>query len=223
MPVTATTWNTIASATTGVTTRTSTSAVLPSGAYLSVTMALSGGFGTSTVTVTDSDGGSWTQIETNQTGVNVRTFWRNTVGTGSSFTITVGTAAGSILYLVGTYFLGATGVRSALTSGTGSTAFPNVTTAAATQADDLYFQNVRWQPGTNGVTTFNPAAGWTVGGNASVASGTRGVSTARRLAANPVTTTTGVGTADRSVTSTSISTFVVYASQKTFRGWGIPI
>ena len=224
MPVIATPWNTIVSTSAAPTTRTSTSAPLPADVYLSVTMALTTGLGAGTVTVTDSAGGAWTQIESNQTQVNVRTFWRTTRSTGhSTFTITVTTATGSIMYLVGTYFTGASGARSALTTGTAIGSFPNVTTAAATQADDLYFQQVRYQPSPNALATFTPASGWTVGGTANAASGSRVTSVARRLATSATTTTTGVGTSSGAVGDMSISTFVVYASQKVFTGWGIPL
>jgi hypothetical protein len=225
MPVTATTWNTFAS-TASATTRTTTSAVLPAGAYLSITMALTTSFAGGLITVTDSAGGSWTQIDSTTSGQSTRTFWRTTVGTGSSFTVTIVSASSTICYMVGTYFTGASGSYSSVTTVAGTTAYANVTTPSATKSGDLYFGMARASLNTNGTPTYTPGATWTALGNASIATnGSRGVHTQYKLATGATTTTTGVGTSSLSTSATTMSAFVVYeaTASTSFSGWGIPL
>jgi hypothetical protein len=225
MPVTATTWNTFLGFS-SASTRTTTSAVLPAGAYLSITMALTTSFAGGLITVTDSAGGSWTQIESITSGQSIRTFWRTTVGTGSSFTVTIVSASTTICYMVGTYFTGASGSRSAVTTVAGTTAYANVTTPSATKSGDLYFGMARGNLQGSGAPTYTPGATWTALGNAVVGgSGSRGVHTQYKLATDATTTTTGVGTSSLATSTTSMAAFVVYeaTASTSFSGWGIPL
>jgi len=215
MPVIASTWNTFA-ATTNTTTRTTTSAVLPAGAYLSLTMALTTSLAAGLVTITDSGGGTWTQIHSTTTTLTTRTFWRTTPGTGASITVTIVTAAAANCVMVGTYFTGASGIISGVPSATATTAYPNLTTPAANKSGDLYVANVHGTTGTT--TTFTPGSGWTARGIATVATGSRSSFVETRLATSDGTTTAGVVTSSPTPTSTAMSAFVVYEA---FRGWGL--
>jgi hypothetical protein len=216
MPVTATSWNTYNGGGVNLTTRTTTSAVLPAGAYLSITMALTTAT-TGLVTVTDSAGGSWTQINITTSSLTTRTFWRRTPGTGAAITVTIATINSANCMMVGTYFTGASGSISAITSGTGTTAYPNVTTAAAVKAGDLYVANVHGT--TNDTTVFTQPAGWTKGGTATFTGSSRATMQMWRAATAATTIATGVVTSVPAANPTQVSTFVV---REAFSGWGIP-
>jgi hypothetical protein len=216
MPVIASPWNTFA-VTGSATTRTTTSATLPAGAYLSLTMALTTSFASGLVIITDSAGGTWTQIHTTTTLLTTRTFWRTTPGTGASITVTIVTSSSSTCVMVGTYFTGASGVISAITATTGTGTYPNLTTPTAKKSGDLYVANIHGN--TNALTTFTPGSGWTARGTATFTGSSRASFVQTRLATSAATTTTGVVTSNPPPTAnpTSLSSFVVYEA---FSGWG---
>ena len=198
------------------TTRTTASFVLPAGAYLSLTMALSSGVGSTPVTVTDSAGGTWVQMYSFAGAVVSRGFWRKTPGTGTAISLTIVTTSSANAVVAGTYFTGASGHFSVLTLQSGTTAYHNATTPTATKPGDLYVANVHGT--TNGDTTFTATTGWTKGTAATFSSMSRAAMQMWRPATASTTIATGSTTSSPSPTSTYVSTFVVYEARS---GWGI--
>ena len=119
---------------------TTTSAILPVGAYAIATL---GGSTSASlpITIADSGGGTWVAIQPAVVSpiAGMYAIWiRTTAGTGSSITVTgtQGNSRGATLNV--TYWTGTVGAYSSVVMATGTTAYPSVTSPASIAADDMF-------------------------------------------------------------------------------------
>lgn len=222
MAVTATQFTYYTNAT-SATSYTTTSATLPSGAYLTINAASAYQFLISgNASISDSAGGSWTQIYSYSGGgtsqPQLRGWLRTTPGTGSSFTVTITSANNSVggIGIHGTYFTGATGSISSVISGTGTTAPPSVTTNTAS-IGDLHYAIGQVQAATT--PTLTAGSGFTALANTYAGSSTRYTFTEYSSVASNGTTTATFNSST-ATTLTVIQTFVVYAAVTSVESWG---
>lgn len=218
MAVTYSAWN--SNQATASFTVTLASTALPAGAYLVVTWQA--GTSSTTATIADSASGTWVNvIPINSTGSSTSTWLRTTPGTGDSFSVTVTANSSGVQQAIGTYYQGASGTYSTPTTATGTTAWPTLTTPSSVASGDLYYVVAGGVISTT--PTWTAGSGYTLGSNIYYSSfGTRGMAVEYKNATSSGTTTATISTS-ASTTATKIQSFVIYASQSNFIGWGIPL
>ena len=215
----------LGSVTGSASTLTTTSATLPTGAYAIATWA--GSQSAFAPTIADSAGGTWVAIQTPTAGANPQagyaTWIRTTVGTGTAFTVTASIASARSQSLAVTYWTGTNGTYSAVTTGTGTTAYPSVVTSTSNGVGDLF---IGVGAGVNTTsTTATASTGFTLAvSQAGTSPSFSCPSVEYQLATGSGQTKTASFTAVTGTTGTRVSTFVLRASSypnTPFVGWGM--
>jgi hypothetical protein len=210
---------------------TSTSVTLPSGAYAIATWFGTASITAGPITISDSAGGTWVAIQTGTVGSALQpaygTWIRSTVGTGTSFTVSVsmGTTTRSNALTI-SYWTGTNGTVSSVTTGTGTTAYPSVVTPTSNGVGDMFIA-VGTAGGSTATNNATASTGFTL--ITSVAGSTTTftsnnleyqISTGSGETKTASFTKTGTGT----ISATRVSTFVLRASSypnTPFVGWGM--
>lgn len=210
---------------------TSTSVTLPSGAY-----AIASWFGSPTIlagpiTISDSAGGTWVAIQTGTVGASPQpaygTWIRTTVGTGTSFTVTVsmGTATRANVLTI-TYWTGTNGTVSSVTTGTGTTAYPSVVTPTSNGVGDMFIA-VGAAAGSTATNNATASTGFTLA--TSIAGATPAFTSNNleyqvSITSGETKTASFTKTGSGTISGTRVSTFVLRASSypnTPFVGWGM--
>ena len=189
------------------------------------------GLTTPTITISDSAGGSWTQIGSyvrpTAAGVGLPSlaiFIRTTIGTGTSMTVSA-TLSSAVQYKVmqTQQFSGTSGTYSSLVTSyaAGSTSWPALTTSTSNAVGDMYIT-------VDGFNDTSPTApsGWTVASN----QGTTGSNPSMeavyayyKAATSIATATTGTGNQSANSANVDQAGFVLYAgtpAPTSVESWG---
>jgi hypothetical protein len=192
------------------------------------------GLVTPTITMSDSAGGSWTQIGSyvrpTAAGVGLPSlgiFIRTTLGTGSSMTVTATVSGAGPTYiqykvLQTQQFSGTAGTYSSVTTSyaAGSTSWPTIVTPTSLAVGDMYL----YAAGFNDTSPTTPS-GWTVASNP----GTTGSNPSMeavyayyKAATSVATATTGTGNQSGNSANVSQAGFVLYAGTPitSVESWG---
>jgi len=188
------------------------------------------GLVTPTVIISDSGGGSWTQIGSyvrpTASGVGLPSlaiFIRTTLGTGTSMTVSA-TFSSAVQYKVlqTQQFSGTAGTYSSVTTSyaAGSTSWPTIVTPTSLAVGDMYI----YAAGFNDTSPSTPS-GWTVASNP----GTTGSNPSMeavyayyKAATSVATATTGTGNQSGNSANVSQAGFVLYAGTPitSVESWG---
>jgi hypothetical protein len=216
---------------TAATSYTTASVTLASGNYASLSFSTQRATSATPISISDSAGGTWISIgiDTISSG-GTRTFagsyWRTTVGTGSSFTITLtSTVAGTnIAWIVNSFSgLPSSNVLPYGFKSTIGTTTANVTTTASLDTGDMWF-SFSAAFAASAITSETVGAGWTTGGafltTTSLTSGIRPLFVQYQVAASGGVSVTDTSTWSGAVTNFYRSDFIIPISTPVFYATG---